>query len=78
MQYVFIFRGENKVGSCFVMRPINDEANKCVFQWVLHTDLEKGWIPKYVIDNALMNIMFEFLESLRNYITRLQNPGKIS
>lgn len=58
------------------MRPINDEPNKCVFQWLLNSNL-KGWIPQYVIDAALTGVMFEYLQDLRNHSDRLRQAGKI-
>lgn len=71
---VFI-RGENGVG-CLVMRPINDEPYKCVFQWLLNTNL-KGWIPQYLIDATLTNVMFDYLHDLRKYSLVLKQTGKI-
>lgn len=68
-------RGENGVG-CWVMRPINEEPNKCVFQWMLNTNL-KGWIPQYVIDASLTNVMFEYLNDLRKYSAYLKSSGQI-
>ncbi|KAK4884775.1 hypothetical protein RN001_001046 [Aquatica leii] len=35
-------RGENGVG-CWAMRPIPGQLDKCIFEWVLNTNL-KGWI----------------------------------
>lgn len=58
------------------MRPINDEPYKCVFQWLLNTNL-KGWIPQYLIDATLTNVMFDYLHDLRKYSLVLKQTGKI-
>lgn len=60
-----IVRGENGPG-CWVFSPVAGAPKKCSFQWLLDTDL-KGWIPQYVIDQALTFAMTDFLQCLRNY-----------
>ncbi|GLV39631.1 Start1 [Carabus blaptoides fortunei] len=68
-------RGENGIG-CWVMRPINDEPYKCVFQWLLNTNL-KGWIPQKLLETALTSVMFDYLNDLRQYAAYLKQSGKI-
>lgn len=60
-----IVRGENGPG-CWVFRPVDGTTKKCSFQWLLDTDL-KGWIPQYVIDQALTHAMVDFINCIRNY-----------
>ncbi|KAK7071928.1 StAR-related lipid transfer protein 3 [Halocaridina rubra] len=60
-----IVRGENGPG-CWVFRPVEGTTKKCSFQWLLDTDL-KGWIPQYVIDQALTHAMIDFMNCIRSY-----------
>ncbi|KAI9564628.1 hypothetical protein GHT06_008369 [Daphnia sinensis] len=67
-------RGENGPG-CWVMTPIPNEPNKCVFQWLLDTNL-KGWIPQSIIDTALSFAMCDYLRYVRNFAESLRKEGK--
>lgn len=67
-------RGENGPG-CWVMTPIPNEPNKCIFQWVLDTNL-KGWIPQTIIDTALSFAMFDYIRYVRCYAKVLHEEGK--
>jgi len=69
-----LIRGENGPG-CWVMRPIANEPNRLVFQWLLDTNL-KGWIPQSIIDTALTFVMFDYLRHIRNYALVLKSQGK--
>lgn len=40
-------RGENGPG-CWVMTPIPNEPNKCIFQWVLDTNLKVNSTPMFI------------------------------
>ncbi|XP_069941056.1 stAR-related lipid transfer protein 3 isoform X2 [Cherax quadricarinatus] len=63
-------RGENGPG-CWVFGPAPEAPRKCSFQWLLDTDL-KGWIPQYVIDQALIYAMTDFMSCLRSYLPTLK------
>lgn len=71
-----IIRGENGIG-CWVMKPIPGESDKCLFQWVLNTNL-KGWIPQYILDTALVGMMLDYVKNLRKYIVKLKESGRLS
>ncbi|KAF5274123.1 hypothetical protein FQR65_LT04521 [Abscondita terminalis] len=63
-------RGENGIG-CWAMKPIPGELDKCMFEWVLNTNL-KGWIPQYILDTALVGVMMDYMKNLRNHISSLK------
>lgn len=65
-----IVRGENGPG-CWVFQPDEEAPKKCSFHWLLDTDL-KGWIPQYVIDQALTHAMTDFMSCLRSYAPALK------
>jgi len=56
-------RGENGPG-CWAMKPVESDPNKCLFQWLLDTDI-KGWIPQSIIDKALSGTQFEYIANIR-------------
>ena len=58
------------------MRSVPDEPDKCLFQWLLDTDL-KGWIPQYVIDSALAGAQLDYIENIRKYSEVLRSNGKL-
>lgn len=62
-------RGENGVG-CWAMRPLDGDCSKCVFQWVLNTNLN-GWIPPFILNTAFVTMMFDYSKSLRKYTKKL-------
>jgi len=66
-------RGENGPG-CWAMRPVESDPNKCLFQWLLDTDL-KGWIPQYIIDKALSGAQFDYIAHIRARAAALKNEG---
>lgn len=59
------------------MRPIPGQQNKCEFQWILNINL-KGWIPQYILDSVLINIMFDYTKHLRQHITKLKGSGRLT
>jgi len=65
-------RGENGPG-CWAMRPVDGDPNKCLFQWLLDTDL-KGWIPQYIIDKALSGAQFDYIAHIRTRAAVLAAP----
>uniref|UniRef100_A0A0P4WBR8 START domain-containing protein n=1 Tax=Scylla olivacea TaxID=85551 RepID=A0A0P4WBR8_SCYOL len=65
-----IVRGENGP-CCWVFQPAENAPRKCFFQWLLDTDL-KGWIPQYVLEQALTYAMTDFMSCLRNYAPTLK------
>ncbi len=62
-------RGDNII-SCWAMRPINNEPDACVFEWILCIDL-KGTLPKYVLNAAFMSHMSDTMVYLRKRIQQL-------
>lgn len=58
------------------MEPIPGEQNKCQFQWLLNTDL-KGWITQYIIDVALVSVLFNYIKHLREHIHELKKSGRL-
>lgn len=62
-------RGENGPG-CWVMRPVESDPNKCLFQWLLDTDL-KGWIPQSIIDKALCGAQLDYISHIRTRVETL-------
>jgi len=67
-------RGENGPG-CWLMTPIPNEPNKCIFQWLLDTNL-KGWIPQSIIDTALSFAMSDYVRYIRCYAKVLREEGR--
>ncbi|XP_069684917.1 steroidogenic acute regulatory protein-like isoform X2 [Periplaneta americana] len=53
-------RGENGP-TCWVMRPIPNDDNRCMFQWLLNVNL-KGWLPNYVVESALTQTMIDYMK----------------
>lgn len=49
-------------------------GKKCSFQWLLDTDL-KGWIPQYILDQALTYAMTDFMSCLRAHAPTLRAAG---
>ncbi|XP_064644062.1 stAR-related lipid transfer protein 3-like isoform X1 [Lineus longissimus] len=56
-------RGENRPG-VLAFEPIPDNPDGCNFVWILNTDL-KGWIPQYLIDQAMSGVVMKYLRHLR-------------
>lgn len=67
-------RGENGP-SCWVFEPAENAPRKCAFQWLLDTDL-KGWIPQYVLDQALTYAMTDFMTCLRSHAPTLKSSQR--
>ncbi|KAK6620159.1 hypothetical protein RUM44_006560 [Polyplax serrata] len=68
----FYIRGENGP-CCWAIKPL--EGNNCNFQFLLNTDL-KGWIPKYVFENAIISVLLDYSQSLKGHCTFLNRNGK--
>lgn len=68
-------RGENGPG-CFAMRPAGPEGDKCLFQWLLDTDL-KGWIPQAIIDKALTGAQLDYIENVRRRAVSLKTEEQM-
>ncbi|ELU15384.1 hypothetical protein CAPTEDRAFT_174334 [Capitella teleta] len=62
-------RGENKAGG-WSFFPVAGNPNKCLFIWILGTDL-KGWVPQYAVDTALAGTVRDFLRHLQNHMRTL-------
>jgi len=56
---------------CFAISQSDDIPNKCNFRWTLNTDL-KIRLPKFILDNAIMNSQFTFMSHLRKRIMELK------
>merc|ERR1719495_1933560 len=69
-------RGENGPG-CWAMRPIDGNPNKCLFQWLLDTDL-KGWIPQSIIDKALVGAQLDYIANIRKRATSLATGDNLN
>lgn len=58
-------RGENK--SCgWIFKPVPDNPNRCIFCWIFNSDL-KGWIPHYIVEQAISGVLLQFLRHLREH-----------
>lgn len=66
-------RGDNII-SCWAMRPVSDDENACIFEWVLCIDL-KGSLPKYVLNTAFVSLMNDYMVHLRSHIQQLTNQS---
>lgn len=64
-------RGDNII-SCWAMKPINNEEDACIFEWLLCIDL-KGSLPKYVLNTAFVSLMNDYMGYLRARIQQLNN-----
>jgi len=67
-------RGENGPG-CFAMRAAGPNGDKCLFQWLLDTDL-KGWIPQAIIDKALTGAQLDYIANVRRRAVSLKDAQK--
>jgi hypothetical protein len=63
-------RGENKSGG-WVFKPVKDNPDRCVFCWIVNTDI-KGWIPHYVVEQAISGMLLQFLRHLRQHIANVK------
>lgn len=52
------------------MREIPDQKDWCIFEWLLCLDL-KGYIPRYVLENAYTSLMQDYMKFLRTYINEM-------
>ncbi|XP_035784499.1 steroidogenic acute regulatory protein-like [Anopheles albimanus] len=68
-------RGENKI-SCWAMRELDNEKDRCIFQWLLCLDL-KGYIPRYVLDTAYTTLIQDYMNSLRKHVAKLSQQATV-
>ncbi|XP_066603973.1 steroidogenic acute regulatory protein-like isoform X2 [Prorops nasuta] len=67
-----VVRGENGVG-CWAAEDVMDGDNrKCVFTWVLNTNL-KGWIPQRMVDMTMATGLAEYLACLRKHLREIKH-----
>jgi hypothetical protein len=66
-------RGDNII-SCWAMRPVSNDENASIFEWVLCIDL-KGSLPKYVLNTAFVSLMNDYMVHLRSRIQQLTNQS---
>lgn len=66
-------RGDNII-SCWAMRPVPDEPDACIFEWLLCIDL-KGSLPKYVVNTAFVSLMTDYMVHLRARIQQLNDEN---
>ena len=64
------FRGEAGP-SCFAISQSDELSNRCNFRWTLNTDL-KIRLPKFILENAIMNSQLTFMAQLRKRIVKLK------
>jgi len=64
-------RGENRGGG-WIYKPVPDNPNKCIFAWIIDTDI-KGWIPQYIVDQTISGTLLQFIRSLRAHVERLKS-----
>ncbi|ETN59759.1 Start1 [Anopheles darlingi] len=69
-------RGENKI-SCWAMRELDNQKDRCIFQWLLCLDL-KGYIPRYVLDTAYTTLIQDYMNSLRKHVAKLSQQAIVS
>jgi len=62
-------RGENGP-SLFAFLPVPNRPNVCFFNSYINTDL-KGWIPQYIVDQALGSVLMQYLADVRKRITEV-------
>jgi hypothetical protein len=65
-------RAENKPAS-YVFKTVPGEPKKCHFMCFLNTDL-KGWLPQFLIDQAMSGVLMQYLEHLKVYLIELHKP----
>lgn len=53
------------------------QPDRCFFRWLLDTDL-KGWIPQYVIDQALSGAQLEYIGHVRRLAEGLHRSGAVA
>lgn len=66
-------RAEN--GVCCLYMSAKDNENQSHFEFILDTNL-KGWIPQSVLDKALGGTLFDYVSSLKLYISKVQENGR--
>lgn len=69
-------RGENGPGGWFY-KPCPQDPNRCIFGWIINTDI-KGWIPQYLVEQAVYGTLLQFLKHLRLHMNRLKSKAPMS
>ncbi|XP_013387119.1 stAR-related lipid transfer protein 3-like isoform X1 [Lingula anatina] len=67
-------RGENGPG-CWVFKAVPGDPNKSEFVWIVNTNL-KGWLPTYLIDQAMSGVLMDFFKYFNqriNYLNTLES-----
>lgn len=60
---------------CYVISPIPGEDDKCTFQWIMNININ-GQVPKFLVNSALIQTMFDFMAQLREQLIKDKN-GKL-
>lgn len=63
-----LIRGENGPGG-YIIQPNQSAQNTCRFTWILDTSL-KGWLPQYLIDQTLSNILIRSFKNLNTHVVQ--------
>jgi len=62
-------RGTNGTGG-WIFTPIEGQPSMTEYQWVLEVELSiPGWIPKTLVDNGIIQGLFETVKSLRTKLS---------
>eukprot|EP01137_Pigoraptor_chileana_P025286 Opistho-2@94548 len=70
-----ITRGLNGPGG-FVLLPVKERPGCTQFVWVVNSDI-KGWLPKYVVDQAMTGVIIAFNGMLQSHVQSLAE-GKVA
>uniref|UniRef100_A0A3Q3AV33 START domain-containing protein 1 n=1 Tax=Kryptolebias marmoratus TaxID=37003 RepID=A0A3Q3AV33_KRYMA len=54
--------------TCIVIRPLDKDATKSSFTWLLNVDI-KGWLPKSIVNQALPQAQLDFTRHLRRHLS---------
>jgi hypothetical protein len=66
-------RAENKP-ACYLFKPVPGHPNKCQFTCLLSTEL-KGWMPQFLVDQALSGVLMDYLKHLKLYLDDRRQKG---
>merc|ERR1712038_493118 len=69
--YKGIVRGENNP-ACYCFAPVPGRPDQCEFTTILNSDL-KGWIPQFLIDQAMSGFLHEYLGYLTSTLDERKN-----
>ncbi|XP_076356336.1 steroidogenic acute regulatory protein, mitochondrial-like isoform X1 [Tachypleus tridentatus] len=54
--------------SVYIITPVEGCPNKCQMQWLSNANL-RGWLPQYLIDQAMSTVMLDYVANLRKYVS---------